>query len=215
MEDIRKSVYDAGRGLGVWIAVSAALHAALLFAWFGRVCVSFDKGESCVEVLLADSGVSDMMKDKAERAEALNPKRLAFENEDIAAPHISLDSVPPGMTFSRPPLSPPSSNRMLSKGAVKTPSARSSISPEYPWRSRVRGEEGIVKVLVVVSPQGKALMAKVVGSSGYELLDRSAVNAASGASYAPARFMGIPVQSDKLLEFVFRLVESRGRGLPG
>ena len=60
-----------------------------------------------------------------------------------------------------------------------------ALAPEYPWRSRMGGEEGIVIVQVSIAQHGSPVTASIVKSSGHARLDNSALKAAKDARYSP------------------------------
>ena len=211
-------INEIKNGLGAWIAVSAVAHAVVLLTCIGTgVVPSFERGETSLEVEFIEDAAPAQSSHAASPAGNIQDQPL---NNTIATARVVTTQQPEASSIvfdvsqaaaaSRPPLSPHAANRMLSKGAMKAPSTVSSIRPKYPVRSRLLGEEGVVKVQVIVSARGRAQSARIVSSSGHALLDQSAVDAAQRASYVPARFMGIPIEAGKMLEFVFRLVEQRG-----
>src|SRR5690606_33401374 len=57
------------------------------------------------------------------------------------------------------------------------------LAPEYPWRSRMLGEEGEVVVMVSVSKEGVPVHAQVTKSSGHQRLDQAAISAVHEARY--------------------------------
>ncbi|MDT8395200.1 MAG: energy transducer TonB [bacterium] len=79
--------------------------------------------------------------------------------------------------------------------------------PEYPLLSRRRGEEGRVVITVQISAKGEVRSAKVVSSSNYERLDRAALAVVEQASFSPATKFGMPVVSERMLAYRFRLTE--------
>jgi protein TonB len=80
-----------------------------------------------------------------------------------------------------------------------------SIAPHYPVGSRIRGEEGIVKVQVLVAENGTPLKTSVLTSSGFSALDQAALKAVSKAKFKPAIAAGKPMQSEAQLTFRFCL----------
>lgn len=81
----------------------------------------------------------------------------------------------------------------------------SSIRPEYPPRSRLKGEEGTVVVEFDVMADGRASNARVVESSGYRRLDDEAVRTALAAMFIPAKKKGKSVFSRIRLPVKFKL----------
>ncbi|MBF4992192.1 energy transducer TonB [Methylophilus sp. QUAN] len=60
-------------------------------------------------------------------------------------------------------------------------------APEYPRLSKRAGEEGKVLMKVLVSPDGRPESVDVVSSSGFERLDKAAVNAVTQWRFVPGR----------------------------
>lgn len=74
------------------------------------------------------------------------------------------------------------------------PAPLSSIHPRYPMGSRIRGEEGPVRVRVRIDGRGHPVETEVTRSSGFFALDAAAVKAVQGARFvAPAP--GAPPES--------------------
>ena len=77
--------------------------------------------------------------------------------------------------------------------------------PFYPRYSRIHGEEGRVVIRVTVSRDGKLESYKVIKSTGYPRLDKSAIKAIKKSRFAPALQGGRRVSSEKSIAFIFRL----------
>jgi periplasmic protein TonB len=67
-------------------------------------------------------------------------------------------------------------------------------APDYPAVARRRGYEGTVLLDVLVDREGRAAEVKVAQSSGYALLDRSALTNVRRWRFEPARRLGRPVE---------------------
>ena len=98
-------------------------------------------------------------------------------------------------------------------GAVPTaalPRYRDNARPAYPLAARLRGYEGMVLLSVDVSAEGRVDGLTVKRSSGYEVLDRSALEAVRTWTFEPARRMGRPVgmRVDIPVKFVLHGEES-------
>jgi TonB family protein len=72
------------------------------------------------------------------------------------------------------------------------PLYRENMPPVYPEIARVRGYEGIVLVSAEILPTGRVEQAKIRKSSGYSILDQSALNAVKKWRFEPARKSGRP-----------------------
>ncbi len=96
-----------------------------------------------------------------------------------------------------------------SRGRSGTGSAAAVIEglqiPPYPPFSRLRGEDGRVKLQVQIGADGRHSHIKVLSSSGFARLDRAALKALERARFIPATSNGRPTASTKTVVFVFKL----------
>lgn len=79
------------------------------------------------------------------------------------------------------------------------------ITPKYPRSSRLRGEEGQVRLELTVDAFGVVTEVSVAVSSGFKALDAAAVKAVRSALFNPASRDGKAVESTAALTFVFKL----------
>jgi len=77
--------------------------------------------------------------------------------------------------------------------------------PPYPEEARRRGYEGTVRLEVEVLASGKAGRVGVKKSSGYAVLDQSALKAVKEWRFIPARFGTVPVKSTVIVPVTFQL----------
>jgi protein TonB len=77
--------------------------------------------------------------------------------------------------------------------------------PEYPDEAVRRGEQGLVILLIRVSPQGLVAGVDIARSSGFSLLDRAARDAVVTWRFVPAVRDGQPVPSSMPLRVNFQL----------
>lgn len=77
--------------------------------------------------------------------------------------------------------------------------------PPYPDLARRRGYEGTVILSVLVSRDGSAASVRVAQSSGYSLLDRSALETVAGWRFVPAKLGGEPVEMEVEVPVRFQL----------
>jgi TonB family protein len=78
-------------------------------------------------------------------------------------------------------------------GPMILPRYLNAARPSYPLMARMRGYEGIVLLAVQVLPDGRAGEVRIKKSSGYALLDQSALNAVRAWRFEPARKMDAPL----------------------
>jgi protein TonB len=77
--------------------------------------------------------------------------------------------------------------------------------PIYPAVARRRGWEGAVTLEITVDPEGAPRAIAVLESSGREILDGAAIEAAGRGRFRPALSGGRPVSASVVVPFVFRL----------
>ncbi|WP_252178089.1 energy transducer TonB [Endozoicomonas sp. 4G] len=70
---------------------------------------------------------------------------------------------------------------------VSKPAIRKSVPPKYPRIAQRRNQQGVVMLEVVVDSQGHAMNIKVLESSGFELLDQSAIEAVEDWQFEPQK----------------------------
>lgn len=144
--------------------------------------------------------------DGAAPAAAALAGRMTYVPAALTATGVSRTAGVSGVPVSAP------SERGAS-GAVLTavsPRYRSNGRPAYPLAARLRGYEGMVLLSVEVSADGRVDDLMVKRSSGYEVLDRSALEAVRNWTFEPARRMGQPVRMrvDIPVKFVLQGQES-------
>jgi protein TonB len=101
-----------------------------------------------------------------------------------------------------PPSAPPAAEMTSAE-----PRYRSNPLPEYPYLARQRHWEGLVWLLVSVSAEGRVDDLQVAESSGYGVLDKSAMKTVRRWRFSPAKRGGLPVESMVKVPVRFRLEE--------
>ena len=81
-------------------------------------------------------------------------------------------------------------------------------APPYPEAARRQGEEGMVVLLISIDKTGHPAQVEVQRSSGYALLDESALTTVRRWKFIPARMGGRPIESAANLQVLFRLKEN-------
>ena len=93
-------------------------------------------------------------------------------------------------------------------GAVTPPGLAEGIrnpDPEYPAASQARGEQGVVTVLLRITPGGSVEEVEVVRSSGYAALDEAAKRAVQRWRFRPAMRDGLAIPGSIRTAIHFRL----------
>jgi len=80
-----------------------------------------------------------------------------------------------------------------------------SVAAEYPEVSREQGDEGVVQVLVTLSPAGLVCAARVQSTDASVELQAAAVDAALKWRFEPARLDGVAVPCRIVIPFRFSL----------
>ncbi|WOG27677.1 energy transducer TonB [Endozoicomonas sp. 8E] len=70
---------------------------------------------------------------------------------------------------------------------VSRPAIRKSVPPKYPRIAQRRNQQGVVMLEVVVDIEGHAMNIKVLESSGFKLLDQSAIAAVEDWEFEPQK----------------------------
>ncbi|MCA3271807.1 MAG: energy transducer TonB [Roseomonas sp.] len=98
------------------------------------------------------------------------------------------------------------------EGRVAPPEALDAARnrrPPYPESSRRRGEEGVVRVELLVDPNGRVADVRILESSGFGTLDAAAVQAVRDWRFRPAQRAGVPVAGSITTAVHFRLETAR------
>ncbi len=239
-----------GRLLPLALTLSITLHGAafatlslcLHYARFAPPRIAFPLGSAAgLPVMLIASAEPDI--DALPRLnESENDELLKASLTEPAAPTPSLDPAPGpepfealavAATTAHDALTEPISTGETSSLADGRPSpggapgvltgpapAAGNPPPDYPAEARRKGQEGTVVLRVIIEPDGRVAGATVARSSGFELLDRAALDAARVWRFLPARDGDAAVRctADLPVEFVLRAPTSmsiaRGRSRP-
>jgi protein TonB len=91
------------------------------------------------------------------------------------------------------------------KGGISNGGISKNLLPEYPELARQLGQEGLVVLKVRISKSGNVAEVTLVQSSGYELLDLSALKRVKEWKFTPATWMGVPIESWVTIPIRFKL----------
>ncbi len=86
---------------------------------------------------------------------------------------------------------------------------RDKIEPIYPKEARDNGWQGVVKLQVQILKNGRVGQIIVIQSSGYDCMDKAAIQAGRLWKYKPALKDGKPVESIKIQSHQFNLEASK------
>jgi protein TonB len=82
-------------------------------------------------------------------------------------------------------------------------------TPEYPFPSRMRGEQGVVTLRIDVDAAGRVVDIEVHRSAGFAALDEAAMRAVRRWRFEPAMRDGKAVVSTAAVDINFRLQGDR------
>ena len=127
---------------------------------------------------------------KVETAKPLAPQPLAVPYPEPSPQAPVVDSAPPPPVAAVPvaPAPAPAKLELPSSDAdyLRNP------APVYPPLSKRLGEQGKVLVRVLIGPDGAPQKAELKRSSGFERLDRSALEYVMKCRYVPGKVAGVP-----------------------
>lgn len=140
------------------------------------------------------------------------PPRLAAEPTP-ALPAEPVVEAPAPRSEPPPPVAPPSPPAPVAQATpppAPTPAHpadyRTNPKPPYPRLSRRLGEEGTVRLNILVNPDGSVARLELAESSGHPRLDRSAMETVQSSwKFEPARQGGSPVAAWVIVPIQFTL----------
>jgi protein TonB len=135
---------------------------------------------------------------------------VADEKQADAPPRVSTPMETPMNSDSSPsaPSSPPASTApapVKSEVTIPASYAATNRKPEYPSLSRRYGEQGTVVLRVFVKADGTAGEIRLKTSSGFPLLDKSAISAVQDWRFNPATSDGKAYAEWYQISFPFKL----------
>jgi periplasmic protein TonB len=140
----------------------------------------------------------------------VKPDIAEMQPTDQPVPEINLDEV----------LAPPSENPMpASDNAIAATAASGApaqdlktsqrVEPSYPPTSRRLGEEGTVKLRILVDPSGRSKQVEVATSSGFPRLDQAAMEAVKRWRFVAATNGSSAIEAWTQVSVTFKLTQDR------
>lgn len=139
------------------------------------------------------------------RAEPPRPQRQAAPRP---SPRPSPAAPPAAPAPAEAPAATQQGAGALATGATAPPSAdpaARNLPPIYPPASRLRGEEGVVAMIVTIGPDGRPQAAQIIRGSGHVALDEEARRAVLNWRFRPALRNGEPVSGQIATNIRFTL----------
>ena len=133
------------------------------------------------------------------------------KKEDVSNQEVSLThqiEAPKATIINQVIVEPkiPKTNTAIKSGvSISASYANTNQKPEYPSQSRRLNEEGTVVLSVFVTAEGMAGAVEIKSSSGFPMLDQSAIDAVKKWHFNPATVDGIPIDESYSLHIPFKL----------
>jgi protein TonB len=129
--------------------------------------------------------------------DAVQPEPAPEPSPAMAAPmpETPVEEAANEAAMAIPDENAPLSNEEHAAVQVSVPLYDINPSPVYPLVARRRNYQGTVLLDVRVTADGKAAEVKVAQSSGYKVLDKSALSAVQGWRFEPARRGALPMET--------------------
>ena len=125
------------------------------------------------------------------------PAAIVSKNSNVTAEPVKYDASVTKVKELSDNITGYDANKNIAKisalnNVIAYPLYKENAPPVYPEIARVRGYEGIVLVFAEVLPNGRVGEIKIRKSSGYAILDQSAIQAVKPWKFEPAKKSGNP-----------------------
>lgn len=133
---------------------------------------------------------------------------LATADAQFSSPTAMIPLAAPSLLHEPAPPSPPGVHVSLAsaeESATAPVPVHGNPAPRYPDECRRKEQRGTATLRVRVRPDGSVESVALERSSGVALLDESAIDAARGWRFAPARIGGAAVTADVVLPISFTI----------
>lgn len=151
-----------------------------------------------------------VLKPRVAPAVPSSPKPESSPPREEARPVQPAPPAPPVVTRPAPPPAKPApapapiEDQPITQASF-TAAYLHNPKPDYPAAAKQRGWEGTVKLMVKVSAAGSPDKINIHQSSGYDLLDQSAIDAVRRWRFVPAKRGDTPIASAVVVPLIFRL----------
>ena len=134
---------------------------------------------------------------KAPATPQLQPLAVNDPTPSTAAPTGVITQAPQAVAAAPTAAAPSPAQATPGPAKIELPSVDARYSDQdatvYPAMSRRLGEEGTTVYSVLIGPDGKAISARLVKSSGFDRLDKAAYDTVMRRRYTPGTRDGVPV----------------------
>jgi protein TonB len=191
------------KGFIIGAFVSGGIHLAIFFAPISPTpLLDVKEIPGSIEISLGVQQQAPGEKISTQALETKPPRQTIEATRQEPSPQAEDQDMTPEVEDNTAGRSNPDTR---GDSALAIPRHEGNPKPPYPEVARRRGYEGTVRLKVEVLASGKVRRIWVAGSSGYEVLDRSALKTVKDWSFIPARFGGIPVKSTVIVPVKFQL----------
>lgn len=210
------------------LVMSALIHCALLagFGWLSPLAAPSQQKLEYLEMELVDNNTGSDGATPANAPEIRSPSAAELTSEtplaeaaaaeksvrDVSAGKIGVTAYYGGPNQGAAAAERPGGGAGRKSGSIKQaniqpPQILQKSDPVYPEQARRQGWEGRVVLRLEVLTSGVAGSIDIARSSGYPLLDETAVQAVRGWRFVPARdtATGLPIPCTTSVPVVFRL----------
>jgi len=204
--------YGAGKRLSLPGIIAILLaHAAALYALTAFDVISFKKKSEPI--------VIDLVQEQAPPPEIVPPAPpppsdtppppvqqtplIASTAQTIAPPPIVVAPPPPAPVAAVETPAPPPPAPIVPPDVDAA--TMNNPPPVYPMESRRRHEQGVVRLRVIITPEGRVKDISVARSSGFDRLDKAALDAVRKWRFRPGTQAGLPVEAVGTLAIPFQL----------
>lgn len=186
--------------------VSMGIHGAIIFLLLvtspALLHVQAIPGSIAVS-LVTEGHHQTLSRQAVEPARGLQPAPQRQETTGTAPPlAVEAQTMTPGVEDGSPGIRHADSR---GDSPQVTPRYGGNPKPPYPELARHQGYEGTVRLTVEVLANGCVGEITIKKSSGYEILDQSALMTVKKWRFTPARFAGIPVRSTVVVPITYCL----------
>lgn len=129
--------------------------------------------------------------------------------EQVSSSSVAEDSGALPNSSSAPQAAPPTSALVASPGDSSSPAYLFNPLPRYPAKARARDEQGTVIIVLRVNTEGLPEDVGVRETSGFDVLDRAALNAVKTWRFTPARTESRRVETRVEIPIEFKLARTK------
>jgi protein TonB len=190
--------------------IAFCMHLGALFLTGGvlssRPVFDVERAQSSIEVFLVESTERSRQK---ETKDTLEKERQIQDSQPDISRYDAVTSASP-LKENKTPAPKRSAAVSSEQGALTKamPNYLKNRSPAYPRLAREAGYEGKVILNVEVSPEGKCVNIQIVKSTGYPILDNTALKAVKQWSFKPAYLFNRPVSAWVEVPVSFKLKDA-------